>query len=229
MRVPDNVFWAAFAGSQRHLTIGTDRARRYLPGTAGLIAFDDNERPAFEDLAPFCEPGEPFYGPCWPGDAPPGWEVKVEAPLTTMAWAGGPAPDAPTASPVTLNAEHLPAILDLVARTKPGPFGPGNLALGHYIGRFEGERLVAMAGERLHAGTLREVSAVCTDPAMQGRGLAGDLVRAIVREQLARGEVPFLHVMAANTGAIALYRKLGFEVVRTVPVRVVARRPSSAA
>ncbi|HYF20959.1 MAG TPA: GNAT family N-acetyltransferase, partial [Ramlibacter sp.] len=77
--------------------------------------------------------------------------------------------------------------------------------------------------ERLQAGVLREVSAVCTDPGQQGRGLAGELVRAVVRGQLARGEVPFLHVMAANTGAIALYRKLGFETVRTVPVRVVAR------
>ncbi|TFZ04188.1 GNAT family N-acetyltransferase [Ramlibacter humi] len=140
-----------------------------------------------------------------------------------MAWAGGAAPAATSPGVVVLGTGHMPAILDLVARTKPGPFGPGNLDLGLYLGRFEEGRLVAMAGERLHTGRWREVSAVCTDPAHQGRGLGGEMVNAIVREQLARGETPFLHVMASNTGAIALYRKLGFEVVRTVPVRVVAR------
>jgi GNAT superfamily N-acetyltransferase len=220
--VPDNVFWAAFAGAQRALTVGTERARRYRPGIAGLIAFDDNARPAFDELLPFCAPGEPFYGPVWPGPVPAGWEVRAEAPLTAMAWSGGPAP-APVEGAVPLGESDLPAILELVDRTRPGPFGPGNLLLGRYFGRFEEGRLVAMAGERLQAGHWREVSAVCTDPGWQGRGLGGATVRAVVREQLAAGERPFLHVLAANTGAIALYRKLGFETVRTVPVRVVAR------
>lgn len=223
MDFPANIFWAAFGGPQRPLTVGTERARRYRPGTAGLIAFEDNEHPAFEDLEPFCGVGEPFYAPAWPGATPAGWEIRAEAPLVTMAWSGGPAPAAASAQPVALDAGHLPAVLDLVARTKPGPFGPGNLDLGRYLGRFEDGRLVAMAGERLHAGRWREVSAVCTEPGCQGRGLGGAMVNAIVREQLTRGETPFLHVMASNTGAISLYRKLGFEVVRTALMRVIAR------
>jgi ribosomal protein S18 acetylase RimI-like enzyme len=80
-----------------------------------------------------------------------------------------------------------------------------------------------MAGERMHAAPWREISAVCTHPQSQGRGLAGRLMRHLVRRQRARGERPFLHVMASNVGAIALYRRLGFEVYREMVVRVVAR------
>ena len=41
-----------------------------------------------------------------------------------------------------------------------------------------------MAGERMHAGTLREISGVCTHPDFQGRGLARRLMRKLVRRQM---------------------------------------------
>jgi ribosomal protein S18 acetylase RimI-like enzyme len=113
--------------------------------------------------------------------------------------------------------------LELAILTNPGPFGLRTIELGEYFGIFEGERLVAMAGERMHAGEFREVSGICTHPDHQGRGYAGRLTAKVLQRQLARGQVPFLHVMSANTGARALYEKMGFRLYRETVVRVIAR------
>jgi len=218
----DNLFWAALADTQRALTVGTDRVRRYAPGLPPLLAFADPQHPSLEELAPFCERGERFYAADWQGPAPAGWQVELEARMELMVWSGGePAPE-PVES-VPLDARHVAQMVELATLTKPGPFGPRNLELGRYLGCFEQGRLVAMAGERMQAGRLREVSAICTHPDSQGRGLARRLVQRMVATQLERGETPFLHVMSSNAGAVHLYRKLGFETYRTCAVRVVAR------
>jgi predicted GNAT family acetyltransferase len=58
----------------------------------------------------------------------------------------------------------------LAQLTRPGPFGPRTIELGEYFGAVEDGRLVAMAGERMAASGLREISGVCTHPDHQGRG-----------------------------------------------------------
>ena len=55
-----------------------------------------------------------------------------------------------------------------------------------------------MAGERLHPPGWTEISAVCTDPAFRGQGLASRLVLAVAAGIRARGETPFLHTAAAQ-------------------------------
>jgi predicted GNAT family acetyltransferase len=82
-----------------------------------------------------------------------------------------------------------------------------------------------MAGERMHAGTLREISAVCTHPEYQGRGLARRLTDKVIRLQMARGQTPFLHAMHANQRARGLYERMGFRHHREIVLRVVARKP----
>jgi predicted GNAT family acetyltransferase len=59
-----------------------------------------------------------------------------------------------------------------------------------------------------------EISAVCTDPAYRGHGLATRLVRAVAAGIRARGETPFLHTSAANGAAIRLYESIGFRLRR---------------
>jgi len=90
---------------------------------------------------------------------------------------------------------------------------------------FEDGRLIAMAGERMQAGNLREVSGVCTHPDFTGRGLARGLVEILVRRQLTRGQRPFLHVMQANARARALYARMGFAQHQPLAVRIVSRAP----
>jgi len=85
---------------------------------------------------------------------------------------------------------------------------------------------VAMAGERMKAPGFTEVSAVCTHPDHRGRGHAGRLMAVVAAKILARGETPFLHVYAHNTGAIALYEKLGFRLRRALHMQVLVRAQS---
>jgi ribosomal protein S18 acetylase RimI-like enzyme len=173
-------------------------------------------------LRPFCDANEHFYCSNWSGPTLEGWQIEQETTMFRMVWEGTlPAADAaPDAVP--LHQGHAPQALELAMLTNPGPFGLRTLELGEYFGFFDGARLIAMAGERMAAGTLHEVSGICTHPGHQGRGLARRLTSKLVRRQLQRGETPFLHVMSANRGARALYEKLGFRNYRETVVRVIS-------
>ena len=143
--------------------------------------------------------------------------------MIKMVWHGGqPAMDeAPDA--ISLGVEHATRAVELAELTRPGPFGPRTIELGEYFGYFQGPRLVAMAGERMCAGALHEISGVCTHPDQQGRGLARRLMMKLILRQMQRGKTPFLHVMTANAGARALYERMGFRNYRESPVRIVTR------
>ena len=80
-----------------------------------------------------------------------------------------------------------------------------------------------MAGERMHAGGLREISGVCTHPGFQGQGFARRLMLKLIRRQMQRSETPCLHVMHDNVNARRLYERMGFRNFRETVVRVVAR------
>ena len=112
---------------------------------------------------------------------------------------------------VTLTESDAPEMLALATLTKPGPFFVHTNRLGNFVGVKQDGRLVAMAGERLKPPGFTEVSGVCTHPDYRRHGYAGGLMRVIATAILARGETPFLHSYASNTGAIALYEALGFK------------------
>jgi len=220
----DNIMWHALTGPHSRYAAGTGGARRYAAGFSPLLGFEDPARPDFAALAGLCEPGEHFYCSGWSGSAPADWEVRAETTMFKMVWeAQAPAVDeAPDA--VRLGPEHARQALDLAGLTRPGPFGPRTIELGEYFGVFDGSDLVAMAGERMFAGRLREVSGVCTNPRFQGRGLARRLMLKLVHRQLLRGETPFLHVMRDNSGARQLYERMGFRNQLESVVRVVSPR-----
>jgi ribosomal protein S18 acetylase RimI-like enzyme len=220
----DNIFWHALAGAHLGFTTGAANARRYAPGFSPILGFADREHPNFASLAPFCEPGEHFYCDGWSGSPPDGWRIDAESTMFRMVWAA-PIPlvdEAPDA--VELGPEHAARMLELATLTRPGPFGPRTPELGDYFGYFHGDRLVAMAGERLAAPGLREISGVCTHPEFQGRGFARKLVAKLVRRHMQRGEQSFLHVMRDNSGAHRLYQRMGFEDYLESVVRVVSLR-----
>ena len=80
-----------------------------------------------------------------------------------------------------------------------------------------------MAGERFHLDGWTEISAICTRPDYRGRGLASQLIGALVAGIELRSQRVFLHVLSTNTGAIRLYEELGFRVRQTATITVVAR------
>lgn len=223
MDLLDNIVWHSLAGPHAKYSVGTGLARKYAPGFSPIAGFADASQPKLEDLEAHCAAGDHFYCSGWSGRPPAGWQVDVDTTMHVMVW-DAPAPPADDALPaVPLRAEHVPQIVALVALTQPGPFGPRTPELGDYFGVFEDGRLAAMAGERMTAGPLREVSGVCTHPDFQGRGLARRLIGKLVRRQMQRDEIPFLHVMHDNHAARGLYERMGFASQRRTTVRLVSR------
>jgi predicted GNAT family acetyltransferase len=115
---------------------------------------------------------------------------------------------------VDLGPDDAAEMLALATLTRPGPFMARTPELGDFVGVKVDGRLVAMAGERMKPDGMTEVSGVCTDPDHRGRGYAAALMRVVMGRIRTRGEVPFLHAYAANTGAIAIYERLGFRFRR---------------
>ena len=221
--VLDNIFWESLAGPHAKFAVGTADARRYAPGISPIVGFAIAEQPNLEALAPYCQPGEQFYCADWVGNVHPGWRIDAESTMFRMIWddAATPTDEAPEATP--LGRQHASSALELAELTRPGPFGLRTIELGEYFGYFVGTRLVAMAGERMHAGRFREISGVCTHPEFQGRGFARRLMSKLIGRQRMRHEFPFLHVMRNNTGAQRLYRRMGFRNYSEPPVRVITR------
>lgn len=150
---------------------------------------------------------------------PDGWEIGWQDDVVQLVDAGVEVAGEPEAVP--LGPADVPEMLDLVALTRPGPFLPRTVEMGTYLGVRRDGRLVAMAGERMHPPGFTEISAVCTDPAYRGQGLARRLISAVAAGVRARGETPFLHAASDNAGAIRLYEAMGFAVRRSINFAVV--------
>ncbi|MFD2144721.1 GNAT family N-acetyltransferase [Mucilaginibacter antarcticus] len=114
-----------------------------------------------------------------------------------------------------LNATHIQQMLALTKLTNPGPFKERTIEFGHYRGIFDGDKLVAMAGQRMNPLPYAEISAVCTHPDYAGRGYAKLLMQQQINRITSEGNVPFLHVRRDNPHAIKIYEGMGFET-RTV-------------
>ena len=224
----DNPLWAALSGPQAHLAVRLGRAARFLPDISPFAAVADDG--GWADLAALVGEGGTAVVPGAPDVPPPGWELVGAIPGVQMDGTrleGGADPEA-----VALGPADVPEMLDLVERTQPGPFLPRTIMLGTYLGIRRGGALVAMAGERMRPPGWTEISAVCTDPAHRGRGLAARLVRAVGAVVRERGDVPFLHTTADNAGAIRLYEVLGFTLRREIffgALRAPAARTAEAA
>ena len=219
-----NILWRSLSGSHAHFSEGTASIRRYAKGFSPLIGFADPSKPDLDAIAPFCEPGERFYCAEWRGTVPNGWTLHLDTFMCAMLWSGGESPKVDAGvNAVRLSRAHVPEMIGLAALTKPGPFAERTFELGEFYGVIEDGRLVAMAGERMHAGNLREISGVCTLPDQQGRGLARALTQVVINAQLARGQRPFLHVASSNARARTLYERLGFHTDREVPLRVISK------
>lgn len=213
--VLDNPVWSALTGPQGAFGDVKGLAARYQPEVSPFVAVADAADPAaWADLAELVEPGATVLMPAAPDVDLPGWE-RVGGGLGVQL-TGDDLVAAADPEVVRLGAEDVPDMLDLVARTQPGPFGPRTRELGAYLGVRRDGKLVAMAGERVRPPGWTEISAVCTDPAHRGRGLANRLVRAVAAGIRERDERPFLHAAGNNDNAIRLYLAMGFRHRRDI-------------
>jgi len=217
--------WASLTGPHRRFALVHGAAARYRPDVSpfGVLAPDPDAQ-AWADLATLIGPDTVLPLAAMEATPPPGFVTEMSLPGVQMIDATLDA--APDPEAIRLTAADVPEMLELVARTKPGPFEQRTIELGTYLGIRRGGALVAMAGERMHPPGYTEISAVCTDPAYRGQGLAARLVRAVAAGIKARGEVPFLHAAATNTGAIALYEKLGFVIRKQTTFSAVRTPPA---
>ncbi|GHH95888.1 GNAT family N-acetyltransferase [Streptomyces capillispiralis] len=222
--VLDDPVGQSLGGRHTHLARRHGRAVTYLTDVATFSAVStDPDARDWADLAELLGPGafaDMFSCPALP---PSHWEPVFTLEGRQLIRPVGDRPDRTGTEPgtdvVELGADSVPEMLDLVARTEPGPFWPRTRELGTYLGVRVDGTLVAMAGERLRPPGWTEISAVCTAPDARGQGHAARLVGALADRIVARGERPFLHVAETNTAAIALYERLGFTTRRQVTFR----------
>ena len=211
----DNAVWHSLAGAHESFAERAGAAARYDPDVSVFGGIGEDTGDAWSDL-------EKVVGPS-------GVAVlfRAEIPPLPKAWTrldGGrghqmvlhelAAVDVPATR--DLGPGDVGEMLALVELTRPGPFAVRTVELGGYVGVFDGDRLVAMAGQRLAPPGFREVSAVCTHPDFRGRGLAAGLTALVAQRILHRGERPFLHHASDNDPARRVYEALGFRFRRQV-------------
>lgn len=211
LHILDNVVWAALSGPQSAIAEVIGDARRFPPEISLFGAVLDQDNPqCWRDLKKLIGPGGNVVLTGKELRVPKNWEELgggMGKQMTGEAVFGQVDDEA-----IELGCDDVPEMLELISRTEPGPFLPRTVELGGYVGFRVGGNLVAMAGRRIHAPGWVEISAVCTDPDYQGKGLAGRLVMAVAAGIRADGAVPFLHVSESNENAIRLYEKLGFRI-----------------
>lgn len=218
----DNAVWWALSSRHEPLAVVAGRARMYRRDVAAFAAVDSFDEESWGDLAKLVGPTRTcaLFCASIPTTVPDGWNVKVRGRGRQMLVEGDQLRTVEQHDLRRLTTHDVPQMLDLVAATSPGPFRPATIEMGRYFGHFDGEGLVAMAGERLRFDGYTEISAVCTRPDARGRGLASALTQHVASGVMERGERAFLHVAESNESARRVYERLGFTQRRLVDLAI---------
>jgi ribosomal protein S18 acetylase RimI-like enzyme len=223
----DNPAYESLTGPHQHFVERSGHFLRYPAEVSPFGAFGDTpSQEDWSDVAALVGPGEVVVITGVTGAPPDGWEILNN--INGVQMIDDEVKGAPDDETVSLTVTDVPDMLNLVRQTRPGPFMTRTIELGTYLGIRRDGKLIAMAGERMHPPGWTEVSAVCTDDAYRGQGLATRLIHAIAHGIRQRGETPFLHASAANVNALRLYEALGFRLRREVSF-VAVRVPSATA
>ena len=207
----EDPIWSALAGPHASIALGGDLARCYPRDVSRFAAVASRDVEAFDSLAELIEPGGAVALMGSTQALPAEWRLVTEFSVVQMVC------ERPVTLPidnesgiVPLTNSDVPAMLQLIELTQPGPFLARTIELRPYLSIQDGGQLAAMAGVRLRPPGCREISAVCTHPAFRRRGYSRLLISVLAHKIQSAGEVPFLHVATEKSGAIALYESLGF-------------------
>jgi len=215
----------ALNSEHAHFAVGESPARRYPAHVAPFAVIDDISEPTLGRLEALLAPGEQVYIFTEPPKEMKGLSAAPPLHIFQMI-----APDDPVVEagegegrPILMTSNDASEMFELISLAFPGFYQPRTYEMGTYYGiRVEG-KLVAMAGERLCLTGYREISGVCTHPAHTGNGYARTLIIRLMQDHVAAGVKSFLHVGKANTRAVALYERMGFHVLRSIPLWPISR------
>jgi predicted GNAT family acetyltransferase len=206
-----NLVWESLVGPHTHLGRGNRLARLYDPAIAPFGALRDDGDESADALGRLLKPGQEV---CLIGQdlqSLASMERISQSYAHQMFLRNPVAPSTSNTSGIRqLGAADVPQMVALTDLVFPGFFRPGTVQMGEYFGTFEGQLLIAIAGERLAFKGHREISAVCTHPDYQRRGHAAGLLHLLMERIAKCGEIAFLHVGSQNDRARTLYENLGF-------------------
>ena len=225
--VLDNAVWHSLAGPHAEFAEREGQAARYDPDVSIFGALGDDGAVGWRDFGAVV------------GASGVAVLFRAELPQLPAAWTrldggrghqmvlrdGGPVAAADDVTGVRpLGPDDVGEMLALVELTRPGPFSVRTVELGGYVGAFDDDRLVAMAGQRLRAARLPRDRARCariptSTPTVSPPGSPRRSHAAI----LARGERPFLHHASDNDPARRVYESLGFRFRRQVVYATLGR------
>ncbi|MFI5161705.1 MAG: GNAT family N-acetyltransferase [Sphingobacteriales bacterium] len=208
--VLDNPAWSALQTGNKHLAFGNDQAAYFDREVSPFAALEENSEDNFLSLHQMLPHNVILFVTPVKIDFSPQWEILQYIHGLQMVCDASIIKGEISTSLIPLSEDHVPQMLELTKLTNPGPFASRTIDFGHYQGIFEGDKLVAMAGQRLHPANYAEISAVCTHPDHLGKGYARQLVLNQIQRIKAANETPFLHVRSNNDRAVKVYESLGF-------------------
>ncbi len=220
----DRPNWSALTSTHAPFSAGSQYARRFENDISPFAGARDESTQSLSDLTALI----PDNGQILIAQA----ERIISPPKTRSIFAGtahqmiyeGIEPGPVSQHPIErLTNTNSPAMQELAALTKPGPFLQRTHLLGEFWGVKNDYQLIAMAGERLRQPGFTEISGVCTHPNHQGKGLGRDLCIKVMCRIIERGEIPYLHVFSNNSNAIKLYENLGFRVRKAMHVAALVK------
>ncbi|HEY4286296.1 MAG TPA: GNAT family N-acetyltransferase [Puia sp.] len=218
----DNPAWNALNTGNAALAQGSERAKCFPADVAFFVGIPDGSAQSFDALynvVPFEVAG---FQTVHETAIPAPWRVMRAVKVSQFVYEGSDV-EQNEMGVVPLSEKDVPQMLSLTKLTDPGPFLNRTIDLGHYFGIFDGDKLVAMAGQRMNPIPYAEISAVCTHPDYLGRGYASMLLKFQIRRIMAVGQIPFLHVLATNERAIKIYERLGFVLRKETTLYIIGK------
>lgn len=221
----DNPIWNALNTGNKNIANGNQQAKYFSKDVSPFVALEEPTQQNFEELYNVI-PDAGYYAFPWAVELtiPQPWETKKIVWIRQMVWEN-PTRQIDNKEPLLpLGDEHIPQMLALTQLTNPGPFSERTIDFGYYSGIFDGDKLIAMAGQRMNPEPYAEISAVCTHPDYLGRGHAARLLLYHVERIKAAGGIPYLNVLTENARAIAVYESLGFVTRMEMPIYTIQKK-----
>ena len=220
----DNPIWNALTSGNKHLGSGNESVKyfdRKIAPFAGMKELNQESLEKLYDLLPDESVVAIVIADILLIENP--WIILNQEPIYQMVYERTTLFPERNINFIPLNSTHVPAMLELTALTKPGPFLERTIEFGNYYGIFNEEKLVAMAGFRMQTDGYIEISAVCTHPDSIGKGYGTTLLTFLANQIISKRSTPFLHVRVNNIRAIELYKNLGFTIRQTMNLSIIKK------